>query len=715
MLHPHPRFIRRAMGAITSLAASPFLAAEPLPETKPTRPAETVLTAVTVVGSKNEGYAPAQAEVGIYRGLDMLDIPATVNVVSRQAMDDQGATGLYDALRNVAGVVRQQQSGIAYDQLSVRGINLDNRSSYLINGVLPFDNNLPIPMENKERVEVLKGAAALHYGFLDPGGVVNLVTKRATATPVSAFALSTDNNGSALAHVDLGRRLGERQQFGVRVNALGNSVHTPIAGDNGYRHLFSAALDWKASNRLSLKYDFEYIRARITEQAGIVPPPATQGTIRLPAIPDPTRLLSMKGKDTESDAVTHLLGADYAFNEHWTARLTLGQSITRRDRWLWVFDTYNVDTGAGSVYGADQQGQTYRNRNVRAEINGIFKTGPIGHDVLVGASQNWLYQPSFDTYMYRAAQNLYDPVAITSLIRAPRGPKRTLRDRAFYEQTVRNGGVFALDRITVGERWQVVGALRYSRYSSDQLNSPSYDASATSPALSVLYKATPRLSVYGSYIEGLESAGTAPVTADNAGQSLPAAVSRQKEIGVRSRIQGDLLVSAAVFELGRPSASTGRDNVYALNGKERYRGLELSLQGSLTRNLSILASGTLLDARVLASANANLVGKRPENVPKRTASVFLNYRVPQLPGLSVSAGAYAIGARPVNNLNQASISGYTTFTAGIGYSARIHGTRATFRAHIDNLTNKRYWSAAGSGQLAVGLPRTATLTATFEL
>ena len=671
------------------------------------------LPTVTVSDKKDSPYAPTTVESGPYRG-NLLDVPATVNVVSRELMDVQGATGLYDALRNVAGVVRQQQSGIAYDQLSIRGINLDNRASYLFNGVLPFDNNLPIPMEDKERMEVLKGAAALYYGFITPGGVVNMTTKRAGNTPVTAVTLSTDNNGSTLAHLDLSRRFGEDQQFGLRINAVTNNVHTPIDNDNGYRRMFSAAFDWRVNRQLTLRYDAEFIKASVTEQAAIVPQNAVGGVITLPSIPDPSKLLSMRGKNTVSDAQTHLLTAEYAFNDNWTGKITAGQSKTHRDRWLWIMDNYNATTGAGTVYGADQVGQIYTNQNVRAEINGLFSTGFLQHDLLMGASQNRLYQPSFYTYMYRAAQNLYNPIDVTTLIRSPTGSKSTLRDRGFNEQTVRDGGVYALDRVTLNDHWQVVGAVRYSKYTIDQLATARYSTTATTPSLSVIYKVTPNTSLYASYVEGLESAGTAPTTASNAGQSLPAAVSRQKEVGVRSRITDGLMASTALFEIAQPSASTDSSNVYAINGKQRIRGVEMSLQGDLTRNLSLTASLMLLDARIASSTTTALIGKTPENTPQRTGNLFATYRITALPGLSVSAGALSMGSRPVNDQNQAFIGGYTTYTAGLRYQTRMFGKKTTFQANVDNLTDKRYWSAAGSGQLAVGMPRTITLSSNVE-
>lgn len=156
MFVSHPR---RTLIALAVAGLSGAAAAQTTAQTTADNGAQ--LQVINVVAEKTSAYAPEQTDIGVYRGMEMLDIPATVNIIPRELLDEQGATGLHDALRNVAGVVRQQQSGVAYDQLSVRGINLDNRSSYMFNGVLPFDNNLPLPMEDKARMEVLKGTAAL--------------------------------------------------------------------------------------------------------------------------------------------------------------------------------------------------------------------------------------------------------------------------------------------------------------------------------------------------------------------------------------------------------------------------------------------------------------------------------------------------------------------------------------------------------------------------
>src|SRR5688572_4553605 len=100
-------------------------------------------------------------QVGAFRDQDPLDVPLTNNVITRDVMDAQGAASMFDALRNTAGVTRSQITGSAYDNISIRGILVENRGNYRLNGSLPIVNLIDTPLENKERVEVLKGASSL--------------------------------------------------------------------------------------------------------------------------------------------------------------------------------------------------------------------------------------------------------------------------------------------------------------------------------------------------------------------------------------------------------------------------------------------------------------------------------------------------------------------------------------------------------------------------
>jgi iron complex outermembrane receptor protein len=386
----------------------------------------------------------------------------------------------------------------------------------------------------------------------------------------------------------------------------------------------------------------------------------------------------------------------------------LGQSITQRNRWLWIMQKYNVATGSGQLQGSYQNGQFYEAKTARAEVNGEFNTGKIQHDVTIGLVDTWLFQPDFTTFYYTATQNLYSPVDVSGML------KQTTTSKAFYAQHINNQGAYVFDRISLTPKLIFTAGVRYSNYRATQAQVATQDVHKTSPSASIVYKLSPSTSVYASYSEGLESAGSAPATAANAYQSLPAAVSRQEEIGIRQSFSNNALASIALFNLRQPAASTNASNVYELNGIGRYRGIEASLQGDVTRNLSVVTTGMWLDATQVDSTDPTTLGKRPENTPRFTASVFLNYQIPQVSGLSLSGGAYYMGARPINDANQAFIGGYTLFTAGARYQTHIGGKKATFQLNIDNATNKHYWASAGSSQLGIGLDRTISLTSTID-
>lgn len=675
----------------------------------PNSPTDSTLAAIAVKATKQQAtssFVPKTVQTGLYRGLDALDVPATVNVVTSDVLKAQAATGLFDALRNVAGVTRQQLSGISYDQLAIRGISLDNRQSYYLDGVLPIDNNIWMPMEDKERVEVLKGASALYYGFAVPAGIVNMVMKRAGDTPVTSASVLVDSHGSVGAHADVARRFGADKQFGIRANAMVEHVDTPIDGDRGYRQFQSVALDWKPTNRLTFKYDLEHIDQRVVEQAGITPLAAANGVITLPQLPDASKLLVPNDKPTTSTATAQVLRADYLINDNWSANVSIGQSITQRNRWLWILQKYSVNTGIGTLQGSKQNGQFYENKNVRAELNGNFATSRFTHDVTFGVNENWLFQPDFTTYYYTATQNLYSPVSITSL--------KAGTSKAFYAQHISNQGAYVFDRIGLTKDLQFTAGVRYSSYHATQAQTVTQDVNHTSPSASLVYKITPQTSVYASYVEGIESGGSAPATAINAYQVLPAAVSKQEEVGLRHRFHNGSLASIAAFQISQPSASTDADGVYALNGVGRYRGVEFSYQGDITRDLSIVTTGMWLNAELVDSTDPTTLGKRPENTPRYTGSVFLNYRVPHVSGFSVNGGAYFVGQRPVNDANQAYIPGYTLFSAGARYETRLLGRNAAFQLNVENAFNKHYWASAGSSQLGIGLERTISLTSTFD-
>ncbi|WP_431096901.1 TonB-dependent siderophore receptor [Polaromonas aquatica] len=664
------------------------------------------LREVIVHGERQGSFTSNTVQVGTFRDQSPLDVPLTSNVITREVIDAQGQRTLYGALRNTAGVTRSQLNGSTYDNVAIRGILVENRGNYRLNGSLPIINLIDVPLENKERVEVLKGASSLYYGFVPPSGIVNYVTKRAGAQPVTSIATSLNQYGAADVHADIGRRFGVDNAFGLRVNAVTGREDIGINNFSGKRELISAALDFKVSPAVNLKFDAEYYKKDSSEQAAITLPTAVGGVITLPPRPGNRVNLAGEWQRYVADATNLLARADIAFSDNWSGIFEVGQAKNTRDRRFSQFTLTNALTGAGTLQVGQQDGQTYENNNVRAEIAGRIPLGSIVNEVSIGYTTNERAQDSRNSVnLPLFAQNLFNPVLI------PYTPRTGANANA--PSKITDNGLYVFDRIVLSEQWQVMAGLRRSDYTS-VTTATRYEAQKTSPSVSVMFKPNEKASVYASYIEGMEESGTAPATRANAGEVLPPSLNKQIELGVKAEVAQGLLLQAAYFDVKRPSTTIDAANRFVLGGEAEYKGLEFAASGEINKQWSIVASALVMNPKITRTTVAAELNKTPENAPKVTYSVFGEYRVPSMPGLALNAGWYFTGKRPVNNANQAYIDGAGTLSLGARYRTKLFGTHTTLQANLDNAINKNYWSTAGNGLLGVGAPRTLRVAAKFD-
>lgn len=656
-------------------------------------------------------FSSRNVQVGAFRDQDPLDVPLTNNVITRGVLDAQGADSLFEALRNTAGVTRSQLSGSTYDNISIRGILVENRGNYRLNGSLPIINLIDIPLENKERVEVLKGSSSLYYGLVPPSGVVNFVTKRAGDTPVTSAATSVNSHGGADAHVDIGRRFAGGD-MGLRLNAAAGRVGYGVDNtSDGRRGLLALAYDWRVRPGFSLKADVEHYRKDVSEQAAIALPRAVGGTLTLPAVPDNQRNLAGEWQRYDAEATNVLLRGDLVVGDAWALTLETGRAQTSRDRRFSQFQNYDLATGEGSLAIFFTDGQKFVNTSHRIEAMGRLGSGALQHELTIGYTRNDRDLVPGGAVPAAAApqvpQNLYNPRPVAPATAAlVRGTNSTITDK----------GLYVFDRMLIGDRWQLMAGLRASDYSNAGATSR-YTADKVSPNVSLLYKPAADTSVYTSYLEGLEETQNAPANRANAFEVLPAAVNRQKEIGIKTRAWRGVFAQAALFQIDRQLTTVDAANRFIVGGNSRYRGLELSASGDATPNFAIVTSAQLLDAKIVSvgAANAGELGKTPENTPRRTFSLFGEYRLPQVAGLSLSAGLFHVGKRAVNNLNQAWVGAYTTLSLGARYRTRLDGHHdVTLQANLDNATDRDYWATAGNGLLGAGAPRTLRVGAKVD-
>lgn len=690
-----------SLSALATALAASHAAAQTAPEDS----GKVVLEEIVVTADRS-GFGADLVQVGTFRNARIIDVPLTVNVVPSELLNSQAATGLFDALRNTAGVSRAQLSGATYDNVAIRGILVENRSSYRLNGSLAVVNLVDLPIENKDRIEVLKGVGALYYGYAPPSGIVNMVSKRPTRDLIGLSA-SWNEHGGANVTADVSRRFGDA--FGVRLNGAYGVVEPGIDRFEGTRYMASAAFDLDVTENLSLKFDVEHVDKDVTEPAAITALLVSPGVRALPPLPDPS--LNLGGKDLRYDAYgTNLLGrADYRLSSQFALTVEAGQSITVRDRIFGNFQNYNLTPesplyGNGTLNVTRTANQRFRNRTLRAELAGAFATGPITHNLIVGATSFWRYQNGRNSTAVTAAQNYFEPREI-----------QVAEPTVFTEAPVniRDRGAYIVDRAAWGPVELLAGA-RYSDYRNVSRSTTGvetrYEVKKWTPSVGVIVKPTKSLSLYTTYLEGLEETPPAPLLSANPNAVLPPATSKQYEVGFKGEVLQAVTFQIAGFQISRPSAFVDpADNLYKLAGRARYRGIEGSFSGEVSPQLSVYLSGQYLDAEVTKAVPATLIGKTPENTPKWTGSLYAEYRPEMLNGFAIGGGAFYVSERAVNPLNELFVAGYTTWSASLRYTLP-RNENVTFQLNADNLTDKRYWAGAGNNLVSYGLPRIVKFT-----
>jgi iron complex outermembrane receptor protein len=663
------------------------------------------------VTDRPSGYVARDSAAGGALGVrPVLDTPFSVNVVTRDLIDDQQARLLTEVLRTDPSATTSFGGGYtSYQSINLRGFGLSNTANFRRDG-LPFTHLSETPFESVERVEVLKGLSGFLYGFAAPGGIVNVVPKKPTAKPTRSVRLGYTSNSLLAASLDLGGRFGEQDRFGYRVNLAQEQGETAIDDAKLRRSLLSTYLDWRVTPTLVLGLDVEVHRIRPRGQPLYY---QLAAGVPVPRAPDLARFngVSYAGYETRDTIVG--LRADWAVTDRWQLALALQDHDHRRDAW---FPSANILDAAGnlSVNLSRDLFQEYPNRAAQAVLTGQLGSGALRHDIAVGANFNNNLNFRGDYQNAPAyASNLYAPVP------APASSLVSIRPQYRSANTIERS-VFVSDTVHLGDRWQVIAGLRRAELAARNYNpagaqTTAYDRSVTSPSLAVVFKPQPALSVYGSVVEGLEQGGTAPAGTVNAGEVFAPLKSKQLEAGVKWETSPGTLLTAAAFRIDKGLGYTDpASNRFTQEGSQVHDGIELTATGQVTRAVSVAAGYMLLDATAERTGNPAVDGRRPVNVPRHTLTLLADWRVPGAAGLAANASVLAVSDRALDATNARSIPGYGLLNLGARYETRLQGKRTVLRANIDNVLNRNYWAAA-TPTLYAGLPRTLKLSMQVDL
>ncbi|MGI4856245.1 MAG: TonB-dependent siderophore receptor [Janthinobacterium lividum] len=696
---------------------------------------DVVLPTISVTGEGSGHYRARQASVAGFDEAPLLDTPASVTVVTQEQIADQHAKRLSDIVRNDASVGNDYAPVGYYEGFTIRGFPIDLASAIKVNN-LAASGEQTFGLENKERVEILKGLAGIESGVIAPGGEINFVTKR--PANVQSVTTEVDSRGSTLGSFDIGRRFGDQQQFGFRINAAKENIHSYVDGANGRRSFGSIALDWNITPRASLQFDAEFQQLVQRSSSGY----QLLGGTTVPSGASASKLLGVQpwSKPTTTDALNLSTRFDYQFNDTWQGYIAASRSRTMiDDNVAFAYGCYYAascgsgtnTTGSAYFFGANgdydlydfrSPGEYRRNDEVRAVLSGKFATGPIRHELSVGTSiQRRVVHLSDAVYEYVGSENIYSDDVVYA-------PSSDTASASYPQLDAWQYAVFATDRIILNDHWQVLAGvrevlLRQRSWTTIDGAAVHTDRTKLLPQIALVYKPIASVSLYASYSQSLSLGDQAPVRATNAYAFLPPYVSRQVEVGAKYDWHDRISLTADVFTISKPFEYAQPDNstygyTYVQRGTERHDGIELGAAGRATERLSLTASVAVIRARAEDTGTASYEGHQVINVPTLRAAFYGDYAVPGMSGLDLLGGVNFSGTKPANEEDTVRVPAYFVFNLGARYTTKIGGHKTVVRLSVDNLFNKYYWQDCGEQQgdayLFLGAPRTARLSLTYD-
>lgn len=694
---------------------------------------------------KEIGYARSTSFAAAKTDTPLLDTPVSVQIIPREVIEDKQILSAMEAVKNVSGV--QASPGTYYDQYQIRGFA---GSPTFRNGLQISSTWQAVDTAFTERVEVVKGPSSVLYGRLEPGGFVNVVTKK----PQEEFKASLEEQagswGLSRTIADVTGPANAEKTLLYRMIGVYDRADSFVDFDHRNNGAAALYLTYRPTSNFEFNTQFEHYERKMTSPDG-------NGWI---PVTGPGTLLGVKGfVDQPLNLPRHFsisdpaLWSDFPDTHHrtlygydWTYRFDDKWKITNRFHYV---DTNEVQsqTPARAFDGASTYlirafyYAPYRRQELSTnlDLTGEIETGPIKHRILAGT--DWRYYGAF--LSGRAGP---EPVLGPLNVYAPvyGGIDPTLhylvdstRANMLFRFKERDFGVYAQDQISLfDDRLHIMLGGRYDKAGLSQStvygwkfadcypNCTGYpqgvypDKPMLSPRAGVLFKLTDNVSVYGSYVRSFGSNNSANLTN---GEAPPPQVGLQWEAGVKSQwLDGKVTASATLFDLRKKNVlepdPTNPDFQVAV-GEVRSRGLELDLAGQVTDNLSVIASYTYDVAKITNDNGNGNQGNWYNGVAPHVANLWAKWdTAPRLPeGFEFGAGYYASSGRWGDDANTWKLPSYATFDAMAAYRMSVEGHKVTFRFNVKNIGDVRYFAYTDKTTNAYyGDPRTFIGSVKFE-
>ncbi|EJU13916.1 TonB-dependent siderophore receptor [Sphingomonas sp. LH128] len=682
----------------------------------------TARAAPVAIGA-DDRYQPTPDASTLRSSLPPLDVPQVVNIVSAQVLRDQKPRYLDDALSNVSGITQGNTLAGTQDTIMKRGFGGNRDGSIQHNG-MPLVQGRGFNAA-AQSVEVLKGPSSLLYGIMDPGGVINVVSKKPQLNARTVVSLT----GSTYANA--------RNGYGATLDTTGPIGGTGLAyrlivdhvNEDYWRNfgkrretLIAPSLAYYgATTQVVLWYEYRDFLA-----------PFDRGTALDPATLKPLDIPRTRRLDEPFNAMngqSHLaqMSADQQLGGGWAAHLSLSYNEETYD--ANQLRVNGVNTARGTLLRSNDatHGALSTDYYGTAYIDGSVNLLGMRHDLQVGVEaesrkiyrKDLLRQATTSTFSYQnPVYGLEQPSSTVSASDSEQTDK------------LRNYSAFLQDTLHLTDRLIVVGGARVLHWSQIagrgrpfKQNTDTNDT-VVLPRAGLVYKWTPTFSLYGSYSQSLKPASTiAPLSAGVVLDSgFAPERARSWEVGAKIDIPGRITGTLALFDIHKRNVLVSQFNDqtkqtdYRTAGAARARGVELDLAGQILPQLSAIGSFAYLDGKT--TEDPVFAGNLLWNAAKYTASLSGVYDFGEIVGndrLRVGGGPHYVGRRAGDSANSFFLPSYVTADGFITYDTQIAGHKLGLQFNVKNIFDKTYYpSAVNSYFVSIGDTRRFSLAASLE-
>ena len=639
-----------------------------------------------VVEGREFGYKADTNTTAMRMEMTQLETPGQVAVIDEAVIDEQRASTLGEVLQNDASVSAGGTSRNR-ERFSLRGFELSSSDGFLRDGRQHWSHYRQ-PIELLERVEVLKGPSGLLYGKSEPGGLVNMVSKKPTTETHASLSQDIGSDDHSRTVLDVSGSLNEEQTLRARAILAKESYGSWRKYGDGTepqtdRVVGGLVVEYDITENImvSAHYDRTKDDGSVDSGAYIVDGKAVRGD---------KYIWDAQWSEIDNDVENY--GID--INAQVTDSVNVKAGYNRQD-----FKRFDVESYP--KFDMYEENGTIKHKGNERSDHWVFDTAYVDVTTdfsLFGTDNTFLVGANYLDYSYDRFMAFHDgeyvPAGETVVKPEPTSSKKWPTSE--YD----TWGIYAQNMMTINDYWQVLAGVRYDEKSSDDLTE-----SQVSPKLGVIFHPASNGSIYVQYSESFMPQGTVNSTDyTNDGEELDAERGISYEVGTKWELFDErLLVSGAVFDITlenialdvEDGVNAGGDVMYkkTQDGEQVHRGAEILAQGFVTEELSLTASAMYLDAEITESADYK--GNRPADVPEFSASVWSRYKVQN--NIDVNLGLIYEGERYGDAANTFKKDGYARIDMGVAYTHKYdENLDIVARFNVENVFDTDYLAGGGS-------------------